>query len=188
MGAYRYIKENIQKAHALHDDRVKARLTEWRKEKGIVRVERPTNLAKARELGYKAKNGVIIARVKIRKGLSKRPKPIRGRKPSKTGRFYAYAKSAQAMAEERAARKFTNCEVLNSYFVGEDGNFKFYEAIMLDRTNPNVTKDKQLSNALNNRNRVYRGLTRAGKAHRGLLNKGFGSRNRPSVRSASRSL
>ena len=77
----------------------------------------PQTSHRARELGYKAKQGITMARVKVERGLSMRPKPHRGRKPSKYGRYFAYRKSLQARAEDRAARKFSNCEVLNSYFV-----------------------------------------------------------------------
>lgn len=187
MGAYKYIKHSLQASYKERNDVMKNRLIDWRRGETIVRVGNPTNLARARELGYRAKPGVVIVRVRVRKGLTKREKPVRGRKPSKYGRFYAYAKSLQARAEERAARKYRNCEVLNSYFVGEDGMFKFYETILLDRENPSVNTDPQYMQVLSQRNRVYRGLTSAGRKHRGIIEKGFGSTiNRPSVRSQNR--
>jgi large subunit ribosomal protein L15e len=183
MGSYKYIKENFQQAYKQRSDELRHRISTWRREGVVVRVDAPTNIARARELGYRAKPGVVIARVRVRKGLRKRTKPHRGRKPSKLGYFYAYRKSQQAIAEERAAREFRNCEVLNSYYVGEDGEFKFYETILLDRSNPNIVKDKAYSQIISRNNRAFRGLTSAGRKHRGLLHKGFGTtKNRPSVR------
>ncbi len=187
MGAYKYIKQSLQASYRERNEVMKNRLIDWRRGEAIVRVQGPTNLSRARELGYRAKPGVVVVRVRLRKGLTKREKPVRGRKPSKYGRFYAYAKSLQSRAEERAARKYKNCEVLNSYFVGEDGMFKFYETILIDRENPSITNDREYAQVLSQRNRVYRGLTSSGRKHRGIIEKSFGhSINRPSVRSRNR--
>src|SRR5208283_2367646 len=102
---------------------------------------KPTNLARARKLGYKAKQGVVIVRVKVSKGKSKRRQPSGGRKPSKSGRYYTRSKSMQAIAEERATKKFSNTEVLNSYFVGDSGTHSYYEVIMLDTSSPVIRAD-----------------------------------------------
>lgn len=187
MGAYKYIKETMQNEYKARDSVLRGKIVGWRKEGAFTRVDRPTNLARARELGYKAKPGIIIVRVKVRRGSSKREKPSRGRKPSKYGRFFDYRKSSQAVAEERAARHFTNCEVLNSYYVGDDGEYKFFEAILVDRGNPSIANDAYYSKVTSQRNRVYRGLTAAGRKHRGIIRKGFGTNNnRPSVREGQR--
>ncbi len=184
MNAYRQINRSFQQTYRTRSQQLKQRIAMWRSQSPIERVERPTNVARARELGYKAKQGVIIARVRVDRGLSKRRKIQAGRKPSKEGRFYAFRKSLQARAEERASNRFTNCEVLNSYFVGEDGNFKFFEVILLDRTHPSVMGDSNYANVIAQRGRSTRGLTSAGKRFRGIIKKGFGTtRNRPSVTS-----
>ncbi|MEM0147174.1 MAG: 50S ribosomal protein L15e [Candidatus Micrarchaeaceae archaeon] len=187
MGYSKYVTKTFQKEYEERGDALKDRLTQWRAEAPIVRIARPTNLARARSLGYKAKQGVIVVRVRVRRGLSKRQKPRGGRKPSKMGRFYAYRKSLQAIAEERAAVKYTNTAVLNSYFVGEDGNNKFYEVVLLDRAHPAITSDPVYSKIVNSKGRAQRGLTSAGKRHRGLNKKGKGSfKTRPSVRARER--
>ncbi|MGC8710541.1 MAG: 50S ribosomal protein L15e [Candidatus Micrarchaeia archaeon] len=184
MGMSKYIRESFQNTYKERSELQKSRIMNWRKEGSVVRVAKPMNIVRARELGYKAKQGVIVARVKIRKGLRKREKPLGGRKPSKNARFFAYSKSLQSMAEERASRKFSNCEVLNSYYVGEDGEYAFYETILLDRTSPSIMNDKGYAALINQKGRVYRGLTSSGKKHRGIADKGFGTnKNRPSVRS-----
>ncbi|MDE1870058.1 MAG: 50S ribosomal protein L15e [Candidatus Micrarchaeota archaeon] len=187
MGAYKYIKQNFEKSYKERSEGLKGRIIQWRTMEAVSKIQSPTNIARARELGYKAKPGVIVVRVKIAKGLSKRQKPVRGRKPSKYGMFYAYAKSLQARAEERAARKFDNCEVLNSYYVGEDGEYKFYETILVDRNSPIAQKDSQFKQLVSQKNRVYRGLSASGRRHRGIIRKTFGTNlNRPSVRAARR--
>ena len=106
-----------------------------------------------------------------------------GRRPKTRGRFYPPGKSTQWMAEERAARRFPNLEVLNSYWVGEDGVNKWFEVIMVDKHHPAILSDKTLSwvAAPQHRGRVHRGLTSAGKKTRGLRHKGIGAEKaRPS--------
>ncbi|RQD89424.1 50S ribosomal protein L15e, partial [Methanosalsum natronophilum] len=44
------------------------RLQKWRKEGSVVRIERPTRIDRARSLGYKAKQGIVMARTKVRRG------------------------------------------------------------------------------------------------------------------------
>ncbi len=166
----------------------KARIVKWNSEPSITKVGKPTNIARARELGYKAKPGVVMARVRVLGGTKKRPTVSGGRKPSKSGRFFSRRKSVQAIAEERAARKFTNCEVMNSYFVGEAGSNKFYEVILLDKSNPSILADNQYRSVVMQNRRAERGLTYAGRLHRGIANKGYGTvKFRPSKRANDRS-
>ncbi|MGC8479469.1 MAG: 50S ribosomal protein L15e [Candidatus Micrarchaeia archaeon] len=189
MGAYKYIKENFQKQYKNRDSILKKRVSEWGKESSIVRLEKPTNIARARELGYKAKQGVVVVRCSIRKGMRKREKPRGGRKPSKNGRFFSYVKSLQSIAEERASRKYMNTEVLNSYYVGEDGRYKFFEVILLDGSHGSILSDSLYSDVVSSKGRVFRGLTSSGIKHRGLLHKGKTTIiSRPSVRSAQRGI
>jgi large subunit ribosomal protein L15e len=151
----------------------KERLEKWRREPAVVRIEKPTRLDRARALGYKAKQGFVIARVRVVKGGKPRRLYERsgGRKPSSAGllRFTA-RKSDRWIAEERAARKFPNLEVLNSYYVGEDGKYKWFEVILVDPHHPNILSDPKINWIAKgtNRRRVFRGLTSAGKKSRGL--------------------
>ena len=94
------------------------------------------------------------------------------------------AKSLQRIAEERASRKFPNMEVLNSYWVGEDGRHRWYEVILVDGHHPSVERDPQLSIVGQHRGRAERGLTSAGRKGRGMRWRGIGAeKNRPSIRS-----
>ena len=148
----------------------KDRLIVWRKQHTIERIERPTKPARARSLGYKAKVGFVVARVRIEKGgRHRRLYGRRGRKPSKSGlTHYSYGKSLQWIAEERAAKRFVSLQVLNSYLAGEDGREKWFEVLMADPNHPAIFRDpnyKWLA-APANRRRVLRGLTSAGKKSR----------------------
>lgn len=137
------------------------RLMKWRKEPAVVRIERPTRLDKARKLGWKPINGIILVRVRVRKGWRKRKDFPRSRKPKN---YYVYRSleiPLQVIAEQRAQREYPNLEVLNSYYVGEDGKYKWYEVIMVDPNNPNVLSREEYSwiGLKSNRKRALRGLT-----------------------------
>ena len=160
------------------------RLQKWRREPAVVRIERPTRLDRARALGYKAKQGVIVVRVRVRRGGRRATRPNKGRK---VGNLMVSRKTPkknlQWIAEERANRKYPNMEVLNSYWVGEDGRYKWFEVILVDRSHPAILSDPQLSQIAKQRGRVYRGLTSAGRRGRGLRRKGKGAEKiRPSLR------
>ncbi len=170
MGAYKYIKETLQEEYKERSEDYRKRLVGWRKEGSIVRVERPTNIARARSLGWKAKKGVFVVRVRIEKGLRKRRNPKAGRKARHA---YSYAQqklSLQAIGEQRVARKYRNAEVVNSYWVGEDGQYKYYEVILADKSSKEI--GEYLKNIVKRVGRAFRGLTSAGKKVRGLRAKG----------------
>jgi len=169
---YYYIADTWRKIYKgeLREQLVR-RLIEWRKQPTVVRIEKPTRLDRARALGYKAKVGFVVVRVKVRKGGQRRPRPRTGRRPKRMGVYgYATAKSLRLIAEERAARKYRNLEVLNSYYVGEDGKYKWFEVILVDRSNPAICNDPDIKWICEpqNRGRAFRGLTSAGKKMRGL--------------------
>jgi len=168
MSMYKHIKATFKEEYRMRPEGYKAKLTTWNKEPPVKGIERPTNIARARELGYKAKQGVLVARVSVKKGRRKRAQHGGGRKPSKSGRFFSRTKSLQATAEERAGRKFSNCEVLNSYFVGEIGDKRFYEVLLLERDKPSIYNDPYYKSIISQRGRAQRGLTRAGKKYRGF--------------------
>jgi len=145
------------------------RMIEWRKGPALVRIERPTRLDRARALGYKAKQGIIIVRTRVRRGGLNKPAIRAGRRPKRRGILkITMKKSTKRIAEERVARKYPNMEVLNSYYVGEDGLYKYYEVILVDRNHSAILNDKNLSWIGNQKGRVFRGKTSAGQKGRGL--------------------
>ena len=164
MGVYKH----IQKTWKIHSKDIKRKAVEWGKERVVKRIERPTRLDRARSLGYKSKQGFVLARVRIGKGKRRRPSHTKGRKPRSIGVWFTPKMKKQAIAERRVARKFPNLEVLNSYYVGETGTDEYYEVILLDKNSPSIKSDKDAGWIVNHKKRVFRGLTSAGKKSRGL--------------------
>ena len=163
------------------------RMAGWRREPVFQRIERPTRLDAARRVGYRAKQGITVVRTRVRRGGLRKGKIHMKRKPSKAGiKKITMAKSIQRMAEERTSKRYPNLEVLNSYWVGEDGKNKFFEVIMVDPHHPAIKADKQLgwiAEGNSHRGRAFRGKTSAGKRGRGLYNKGKGAEKlRPSLK------
>ena len=163
------------------------RMAGWRREGVFQRIQRPTRIDAARRVGYKAKQGIVIVRTRVRRGGLRKSKVHMKRKPSNAGiKKITMAKSIQRIAEERVSRRYPNLEVLNSYWVGEDGKNKFYEVIMVDPHHPAIKADKQLgwiSSGSSHSGRAFRGKTSAGKKGRGLFNKGKGAEKlRPSLK------
>ena len=74
----------------------------------------------------------------------------------------------QHIAEGRVARKFPNMQVLNSYYVAEDGKRKWFEVILVDPQHSSIKNDKKLNWICRpvHRKRVFRGLTSSGKRSR----------------------
>lgn len=177
MSFTKQFKETMKKVFAKKDTKeadykaiYQKRLIEFRKLKTTVtKLEKPTNIVRARELGYKAKKGIFVVLVNIRRGTGLFRQPIRGRKPRRVG-FTKLTRniSIQSISEQRASRKYPNCEVLNSYFVGEDGKNKYYEVIMLSKNQQEVKKDKNLKAIIKQTGRAERGLTSSAKKTKGL--------------------
>jgi len=176
--AYKYLADAWKIPDQSYIEEImRQRVIEWRKQPTVVRIDKPTRLDRARKLGYKAKQGFVVVRVRVRRGGLRKPRPRSGRRPKRMGvAKYKPAKSLRLIAEERAARKYPNLEVLNSYWVWEDGRYKWFEVIMVDKSilSRQHKKTKELENLLNlasKRGRVFRGLTSAGKKVRGLRSK-----------------
>ena len=185
--AYKYMAEEWAKPEkSFVDELMRQRLIEWRKQHTVTRIERPTRLDRARKLGYKAKQGFVVARTKVRRGGLRKKRPRSGRRPKRMGvKKFKPAKSIRLIAEERTARKFPNLEVLNSYWVGEDGRHKWFEVILVDKNHPVIKTDKDINwiTEKQHNRRVFRSLTSAGKKVRSLRRKGKGAEKvRPSKR------
>ncbi len=189
MGIYKYVKDLWKNPKKNMPDLWKERLVAWRKEDATVRVEKPTRLDRARALGYKAKQGYVIVRQRVNRGGRMRPKIRHARRPKARRHKKIVALNYQHIAERRASKNYPNCEVLNSYWVAEDGKYKWYEVILLDKSHPVIITDPKTKWVAfpANRNRVMRGLTSAARRSRGLHNKGKGAEKaRPSLRANDR--
>lgn len=187
MGLYKQVRELWKKPSQRLGDVQKQRLVQFRKEPSTIRVKKPTRIDRARSLGYKAKQGFIVVRQKVNRGGRQRPQIKKGRRSKARRRKKILSMNYQQVAEQRAAKKFTNCEVLNSYYVGMDGKHMWYEVIMIERMHPNILKDKQLTNLAFKHGRPFKGLTSSGRKARGFRNKGKGAEKiRPSLRANKR--
>ena len=181
---YKYIRELWKKPRESMKDVVMEKLIAWRREPSIIKIEKPTRLDRARAVGYKAKQGYIVARVKVKKSRRMRPLIKKGRRPKARRRKKVVGKSYQWIAEERVAKKFKNLRVLNSYFLLKDGLYKWYEVILVDPNHAVIKADKKINWICENKQkgREARGLTSAGKKSRGLRKKGIGTEKiRPSL-------
>jgi large subunit ribosomal protein L15e len=183
--AYRYMARSFRRTLGDEGDQLRhERLMNWRRQTTVTRLEHPTRLDRARAIGWRAKGGYSIVRVRVRRGGQRHRAIIAGRRPKRKGILrMTLKKSLQRIAEERAQKHYPNLEVLNSYWVGEDGQQKFFEVILVDPDHPEIVADPKIQWIAfpAQKGRVFRGLTRAGTDGRGLRWKGKGSeRFRPS--------
>lgn len=181
MGYLKYVKQLYQRNKKEVRELLQDRLVEWRKGRSVVRIEKPTRMDRARAIGYKAKKGYLMVRVKALRSKRQRPLIKKGRRSKNRRRKKIIGKSYQWICEERANRKFVNCEVLGSYLLFRDGQYMFYEVLLGDKE---ILKTYNgMSWIAKNTGRAYRGLTASGKRSRGLLtNKGKGAEKlRPSL-------
>ena len=182
-GMYHYLREKWKKPdrELLH-----SKLIQWRAGKSVERVDKPQRLDRARTLGYKAKKGFVVLRVRLKRGGRRRKRAgIKGRKTRKQTIRKTLKMNYRWVAEIRATKKYNNLEVLNSYWIGKDGKYYFYEIIMIDPEIAEIKNDPILKWITNkkNSNRAERGLTSAAKKSRGLRSKSDRLKVRPSLRS-----
>ncbi len=144
-GMYQKIREAWKKP-----DRktLRERMIEWRKEGIFTKVERPLRLDRARAIGYKSKKGIVVIRVKVKRGGHKRPRPNKGRRSKRMHTRKTLKLNYQQIAMQRVARKYPNLKVLNSYKIGRDGIYYFYEVVLIDPSRPEIKNDKNFKNLI----------------------------------------
>merc|ERR1719335_921232 len=138
-------------------------------------------------LGYKAKQGYVVFRARVRRGGRKKmvAKGIVYGKPRNAGVNKMKAtRNLRSIAEERVGKKIGGLRVLNSYWVGEDAVYRWYEVIMIDTHHKAIRDDPRINWICNpvHKHRELRGLTSAGRKSRGLRKRGchFATKLRPS--------
>ena len=180
-GLYHYLRDAWKKPDPI---RLRELMVEWRTENAVNAIDKPTRLDRARALGYKAKKGYIVARVRVPRGGRQRHRTNKGRRSKRHTIRKVVKMSYQWVAEQRANKHFPNLEVLSSYNIGKDGKHYFFEVILVDPERPEIKNDSTINWICDstNRKRVYRGLTTAGKKSRGLSSKSPTNNSRPSVR------
>lgn len=190
MGAYKYLEELWRKKQSdVVRFLLRVRTWEYRQLPAVHRVVHPTRPEKARRLGYKAKQGYVIYRARVRRGDRKKrvAKGIVYGKPKHQGVCkQKSSRNLRSVAEERVGRKVCgNMRVLNSYWVGQDATYKYFEVILVDPNHNAIRNDGRINWICNpvHKHRELRGLTSAGRKGRGLRVKGNSAcRLRPSRR------
>ncbi len=168
MGIAKYLRNAWKKP----DIKVlRERMIKWRKGDSIVKVDKPLRLDRARSLGYKAKKGIVVVRVRLKRGGHKRSRPNKARRTKRLHIRKNLRMNYKEIAETRVARKYTNMEVLNSYNIGKDGIHYFYEVILVDRADNGILKDKELGPLVKApKKRSLRAITSTSRKARGLRN------------------
>jgi large subunit ribosomal protein L15e len=174
MGAYKYVEELYKRKQSdVLRFLQRIRCWEYRQLKAIHRASRPSRPDKARRLGYKAKQGYVIYRIRIRRGGRKRQVrkgQVMGKPAGQGVNQLKPTRGLRALAEERVGRKLGGLRVLNSYWICQDATFKYFEVILVDPHHKVIRRDARISWIAKPtmKHREMRGLTGAGKKSRGL--------------------
>ena len=124
---------------------LRQRAVVWRNENAVTRVEKPSRIARARRLGYKAKQGIIVVRMRVGTGGMRKERPRGGRRPKHLGVTKIKADvSMKQVAERRVLERYPNMKLLGSYFLYKDGMHYWFEVILADPSHPRIAKDKEI--------------------------------------------
>ena len=117
----------------------------WRNQNAVTRVEKPSRIARARRLGYKAKQGIIVIRMRVGTGGMRKQRPRGGRRPKHLGVTKIKADvSMKQVAERRVLERYPNMKLLGSYFLYKDGMHYWFEIVLADPSHPRIAKDKEM--------------------------------------------
>ena len=140
-----YISATWTKMWKSNNDELKSKSISWRREPVLNKIPRPSRLDRARRLGYKAKQGIIVVRARVGRGGMRKQRAISGRRPKHIGVVHIkQGTSMRKVAEQRVIKKFPNMEVLGSYYLHKDGRHLWYEIILSDPAHPRIYKDKEM--------------------------------------------
>jgi len=132
-----------------NNDTLKSKAVVWRTEEVIHKVSRPSRPDRARRVGYKAKQGIIVVRVRVGRGGMRKQRPVSGRRPKHFGVVrIKQGTNMRKIGERRVSEKFPNLEVLGSYYLHKDGRYLWYEVILADPNHPAIFKDKEMRGKL----------------------------------------
>ena len=124
---------------------IRDRVISWRKQNAITRIDRPSRIQRARRLGYKAKQGIVVVRMRVGTGGMRKQRPRGGRRPKHLGVTRIKADvSMKQVAERRVLEHYPNMKLLGSYFVYKDGMHYWFEVIIADPQHPRIAQDKEL--------------------------------------------
>ena len=125
---------------------LRERVVGWRKQNAITRIAKPSRLHRARRLGYKAKQGIIVVRMRVGTGGMRKQRPRGGRRPKHLGVTKIKADdNMKTVANRRVLERYPNMQFLGSYFVYKDGKHYWFEVILADPDHPRIAQDKELN-------------------------------------------
>jgi len=189
MGAYKYLQELWKKKQSdVMRYLLRLRCWEYRQLPVLHRATRPSRPEKAHRLGYKAKQGFVIYRIRLRRGGRKRNTPggrVNGKPKNQGITGLKHKQNFRAIAEARVGKRLRSLRVLNTYWVNQDATYKYYETILVDPFHKAIRRDPHINwiASAKMKHRELRGLTSAGRRYRGLQGKTYGFKhNRPSRR------
>ena len=140
-----YISATWTKMWRSNTDELKSKAIAWRREPVLHKIPKPSRLDRARRLGYKAKQGILVVRARVGRGGMRKQRPVSGRRPKNIGVVHIkQGTSMRKVAERRVNEKFPNLEVLGSYYLHKDGKYLWYEVILADPSHPSIYKDKEM--------------------------------------------
>ena len=146
---YRQVAKSWQEIFHQKAGDISARAVKLRKETAVLRLERPSRVDRARALGYKAKEGVIVVRIRVSRGGMRKKRPVSGRRPKHMGTLKIKSDvPMKDVAEGRVSQRFPNMKVLGSYLIWEDGKHAWFECILIDPVHPAVAMDYNYRRAL----------------------------------------
>ena len=125
---------------------LRSRVNGWRKQNAITRIDKPSRLERARRLGYKAKQGIVVVRMRVGTGGMRKQRPTGGRRPKHLGVTRIKADdNMQTVAERRVLERYPNMKLLGSYYIYKDGKNYWFEVILADPSHPRIAQDKELN-------------------------------------------
>jgi large subunit ribosomal protein L15e len=188
MGFYQHLRESFREHSPEQQVELRKKMIEWRAQPRIFKIEKPSRLDRARTLGYKAKNGILVFRVTIERGGRAKQRPTTKRRSKRFSVKKILRMNYQWVAEQRVQNAHRNLAVLNSYKVAKDGQFYFFEVIAVNPDVPEIKSDPNFQWLKNPgaKFRVFRGMTNAGKKSRGMTDHNPNLKVRPSLRSWNR--
>ena len=163
------------------------RMQEWRREGSVVRLEHPTRIDRARNLGYKAKQGIAVVRVTYKAGraaeIPVRPRPAvcpDGEEPHHPGEKSSANCRGTGFREISRTWKCSTPTGLARTGSRSGSRLSLWTAT----TRPFRPTRPLLAAKPAHRGRAERGKTSAGGKGRGMMTRGRGTeKTRPSIRS-----
>ena len=125
---------------------IRERVIKWRKETAVMRIDKPSRIERARRLGYKAKQGIVVVRMRVGTGGMRKQRPTGGRRPKHLGVTRIKSDdNMRTVAERRVLERYPNMKLLGSYYIYKDGKHYWFEVILADPSHPRIAQDKELN-------------------------------------------